>query len=69
MEGKEFSKIKNDLSDALVATICPIGKKIKNLKNDQSYLLKILHEGTERANSIAEKNLDKVKEIMGFVLH
>jgi tryptophanyl-tRNA synthetase len=69
MEGKEFSKIKNDLSDALVATICPIGQKIKNLKNDQSYLLKILHEGTERANSIAEKNLDKVKEIMGFVLH
>ena len=69
MKGREFSKFKNDLSDALVATICPIGKKIKNLKNDQSYLLKILHEGTERANSIAEKNLDKVKEIMGFVLH
>ena len=44
-------------------------KKIKNLKNDQAYLLKILHEGTEKANSIAEKNLDKVKEIVGFVLH
>ncbi len=69
MKGREFSKFKNDLSDALVAIICPIGKKIKNLKNDQSYLLKILHEGAERANSIAEKNLDKVKEIMGFVLH
>ena len=69
MKGKEFSKFKNDLSDALVATICPIGKKIKNLKNDQSYLLKILHEGTEKANFIAEKNLGKVKEIMGFVLH
>ena len=69
MKGREFSKFKNDLSDALVATICPIGKKIKNLKNDQSHLLKILHEGTEKANSIAEKNLDKVKEIMGFVLH
>ena len=69
MKGREFSKFKNDLSDALVATICPIGKKIKNLKNDQSYLLKILHEGTEKASFIAEKNLDKVKEIMGFVLH
>jgi len=69
MKGREFSKFKDDLSDALVATICPIGEKIKNLKNDQSYLLKILHEGTEKANSIAEKNLNKVKEIMGFVLH
>ena len=69
MKGREFSKFKNDLSDALIATICPIGKKIKNLKNNQTYLLKILHEGTEKANSIAEKNLDKVKEIVGFVLH
>jgi len=69
MKGREFSKFKNDLSDALVATICPIGKKIKNLKNDQAYLLKILHEGTEKANFIAEQNLDKVKEIVGFVLH
>jgi len=69
MKGREFSKFKNDLSDALVATICPIGKKIKNLKNDQSYLLKILHEGTKKANFIAEKNLDKIKEIIGFVLH
>ena len=42
---------------------------MKNLKNNQTYLLKILHEGTEKANSIAEKNLDKVKEIVGFVLH
>ena len=69
MKGREFSKFKNDLSDALIATICPIGKKIKNLKNNQTYLLKILHEGAEKANSIAEKNLDKVKEIVGFVLH
>ena len=30
MAGKDFSKFKNELSDALVATICPIGKKLKN---------------------------------------
>ena len=29
MAGKDFSKLKKQLSDALIATICPIGRKIK----------------------------------------
>ena len=44
MAGKDFSKFKNELSEALVATICPIGKKIKELKNDSKYLMGILKE-------------------------
>ena len=67
MAGKDFSKFKNELSDALVATICPIGKKIKKLKNDNKYLLEILREGTNKANVIAKKNIVKVKEIVGFI--
>tara|TARA_B100000959_G_C14966803_1_gene618086 strand:- start:1991 stop:2599 length:609 start_codon:yes stop_codon:yes gene_type:complete len=67
MAGKDFSKFKNELSDVLVATICPIGKKIKELKNDNKYLLEILREGTNKANVIAKKNIDKVKEIVGFI--
>ena len=67
MAGKDFSKFKNELSDVLVATICPIGKKIKELKNDNKYLLEILQEGTNKANAIAKKNIDKIKEIVGFI--
>ena len=67
MAGKDFSKFKNELSDVLVATICPIGKRIKELKNDNKYLLEILQEGTNKANIIAKKNIDKVKEIVGFI--
>jgi len=67
MAGKDFSKFKNELSDALVATICPIGKKIKKLKSDNKYLLEILQEGTNKANVIAKKNIDKIKEIVGFI--
>ena len=67
MAGKDFSKFKNELSDVLVATICPIGKKIKELKNDNKYLLEILQEGTDKANAIAKKNIDKIKEIVGFI--
>ena len=68
MAGKDFSKFKNEFSDVLISTICPIGKKIKDLKKDKSYLLKILKEGSNKARKIAEKNLNKIKEIVGFIL-
>ena len=69
MAGKDFSKFKNELSEVLVATICPIGKKIKELKNDSKYLMGILKEGSNKAGIIAKENLDKVKEIVGFISH
>ncbi len=67
MNGKDFSKFKENLSDALIATICPIGKKIQDLRKDKSYLLKILKEGSNRARKISEHNLNKTKEIVGFI--
>ena len=67
MKGKDFSKFKENLSDALISTICPIGKKIKDLNKDKPYLLKILKEGSNRARKISEHNLNKVKEIVGFI--
>ena len=42
MEGKDFSKFKNELSDVMISTICPIGKKINSLKKDKTYLLNVL---------------------------
>ena len=67
MKGKDFSKFKGELSDLLVSTICPIGKEIKKLKQDETYLKKVLEEGTNKAKLIAEKNLKEVKEIVGFL--
>ena len=67
MEGKDFSKFKKNLSDVLIATICPIGKKIKELNKDKSLLLNILRNGAEKAKIIADKNLKEIKEIVGFI--
>ena len=67
MVGKDFSKFKENLSEELINTICPIGKKIKDLNNDKTHLLKILKEGSSRARKISEENLNKVKEIVGFI--
>ena len=64
--GKNFSEFKNQLSDLLVKEIEPISLEIKKLLNDQPYLDKILLEGVEKANSIASKKIDRIKEILGF---
>ncbi|WP_440613562.1 tryptophan--tRNA ligase [Candidatus Pelagibacter sp. HIMB1748] len=64
--GKNFSEFKNQLSDLLVKKIEPISLEIKKLLNDRPYLDKILLEGVEKANSIASKKIDRIKEILGF---
>ena len=67
MEGKDFSQFKKKLTDVLIATICPIGKKIKQLNNDKDQLVSILREGSVKAKTIAGKNLKEIKEIVGFI--
>ncbi|MDC6483119.1 tryptophan--tRNA ligase [Candidatus Pelagibacter sp.] len=64
--GKNFSEFKEKLSEVLVNKIEPISIEIKKLLNDQSYLDKILLEGVEKANLIAKKKIEKIKEIVGF---
>ena len=64
--GKNFSEFKENLSEVLVDKIEPISKEIKKLLKDKIYLEQILLEGVEKANLIASKKIDKIKEIVGF---
>ncbi len=65
--GKDFSFLKEKLSEKLVETISPIGKKITKLMNDKKHLEDVLKKGKEKASIIAEENLKKIREIVGFV--
>ena len=67
MSGKDFSFLKDKLSEALVEKICPIGKKMDKLMQDKSHLENIIKKGTEKANIKAEENIKKIREIIGFV--
>ncbi len=67
MGGKNFSDFKKKFSEALVETVCPIGKEIKKLLDDKNYLVEILRKGSEKANLKAEENLKKIREIVGFL--
>ena len=67
VKGKDYSYLKNKLSEVLVEVLCPIGKEIKNLLGDKDYLEKVLREGTEKARHLAEPNLKEIRNVVGFI--
>ena len=67
MQNKEFSILKERLTEVLIEKICPVGKKIKELLNDKSYLEEVLKKGQEKASKKAEENLKKVRDIVGLL--
>jgi tryptophanyl-tRNA synthetase len=66
LNGINFSELKNKLSEQLIKEIIPIGKKIKEFKQDVSLIKKILKEGSERANVESKKTLKEVHKIVGL---
>tara|TARA_B100000401_G_scaffold426581_1_gene357329 strand:- start:14 stop:1018 length:1005 start_codon:yes stop_codon:yes gene_type:complete len=67
MAGKEYSFVKARLTEILISQICPIGKEIKKLMDDKTYLTQILKKGKEKAHIKAEENLKKIREIVGLI--
>ena len=65
--GKDFTSLKIKLSEKLVETISPIGKNIVKLMQDKKHLEDVLKKGKQKASIIAEENLKKIREIIGFV--
>ncbi len=65
-EGKNFSIFKNKLSELLADKIDPIGKKIKDLLKDEKYLDQILENGAQKADNLASKKINKIKDLIGF---
>ena len=66
-KGKNFSFLKELISNLIVEKICPIGDEIKKLLNDKSHLINVLKQGTDKANSIASSKLKKIHEKIGLL--
>ena len=64
--GKNFSEFKEVLIQVLVDKIEPISLEINKLMSNQEYLDKILDLGYEKANDLALKKVNRLKEIVGF---
>jgi len=68
LSGKNFSELKNKLSDVLIKEIVPIGKKIKEFKKDTEAIKRILKIGSEKANIESQKTIKEVHKIIGLSL-
>ena len=78
--GKSFDEIKNeyngggygafktDLAEAIIAYLEPIQSRMNELLADKAGLIKILDDGAERANEMANKKLVQIKDAMGITL-
>jgi tryptophanyl-tRNA synthetase len=62
-----MAAFKGALSEAVIAHLAPIREKMLQLQGDNAYLESILKEGTVKARSIATKNIEEIKDIMGFL--
>ncbi len=65
-EGKNFSDLKNKLSEIIVTQLSPISKEIQKLLSDNNYIDQILEDGAAKAQDISSKKVKKIKEIVGF---
>ncbi|MCC8377816.1 MAG: tryptophan--tRNA ligase [Rickettsia endosymbiont of Graphium doson] len=67
-ENQGFAKFKEDLAEIIITNLQPMRDKYLELMNDQEYLLKILHQGAEKARIRASETVNELKEQFGFVI-
>jgi tryptophanyl-tRNA synthetase len=62
-----FSEFKSELADLAVARLAPIAEEMRRLLAEPGHIDHILKEGAERAGAIAEDNLARIYDMVGFL--
>lgn len=65
--GKSYAEFKADLTEAIISGLAPLQQKFRELETNADAVLKILHDGSERASHIAAKTLADIKQKIGFL--
>lgn len=66
-EGKGYGDFKKDLVDVTADALAPIRKKYEEIRQSEE-LIRILKEGAEKADAIAQKTMERVKKNFGLGL-
>ena len=66
--GKGYGDFKTSVAEVVVEYLRPIRSKALELLEDEPYLLKILHDGAQKASSVADKTLEQTYKNLGLVL-
>ena len=67
-EGKGYGDFKAAVADVVVEYLRPIRARALELLEDEKHLLNILHQGSEKARSVASKTLETTYKNLGVVL-
>lgn len=62
-----YAEFKMDVAQAVIAALADFQKKYQELKNDASYLEKVIRDGAQKARQIAELTIKEVKEKIGIL--
>lgn len=66
--GKLTGQFKQDLAEVIIEKIRPIGSKIRDLcENDEAHIRLVLKDGAEKVTVIAQKNIEEIKSLCGFI--
>jgi tryptophanyl-tRNA synthetase len=65
--GSQFSTFKPALAELAVEKLSPIAAEMRRLLADPGHIDNILVNGAERAHLIADKTIDGVKDVVGFI--
>ena len=66
-DGKGYGDFKKDLVDVTISSLAPIKEKFDEIRHSDE-LIEILNDGAERANAIAVRTLQRVKDVYGLGL-
>ena len=64
--GRGFSQLKETLSELIINEISPITKEMKHLMNNKDEIVKVLIDGSNKAQEIANEVLIDIKKIIGI---
>lgn len=66
-EGQGYGQFKKDLAEQVISVIAPLQQKYRDIR-ESGEIRRILKEGAERVNQVADQTLQDVKSKMGFLL-
>ena len=66
-DGKGYGDFKKDLVEVTIQSLAPIKERFNEIRNSEE-LIEILKDGAERANAIATRTLQRVKDVYGLGL-
>lgn len=66
-KGYGYAALKSKTAESVISLLEPVQKKYKELSKDKKYVLSVINKGQEKASSIAQRTMSKVKKKVGLL--